>query len=140
VSIEPHYDRVEIKNINSFSSITESIEYEYERQLKEIEKGKIKKETRAWTGTETVPMRTKEESSDYRFIPEQDLPKLIIDSDMIKTIEDIGNIDIEKMLEDLLKKGMKRRCKYNFTASCFVQTCTIHNKKKEYQQKMLDDF
>ena len=108
ISIEPGYQRVEIKNINSFTSIIEAIEYETKRQSTELSVGNtILFETRMWNGTETLPMRTKEGSSDYRFIPEQDLPRIIIDTNTLREVEERGIIDIESMLNNLLKSGMK---------------------------------
>ncbi len=75
VSTPPDYTRVELKNINSFSMISEAIRHELARQYALKEKGeKIIRETRAWTGSGSVRMRGKEEAVDYRFIPEVDLP------------------------------------------------------------------
>ena len=73
VNVSLHGDRIEIKNVNSISSIVRAIDFEAKRQKKEKP---LKKETRAWMDTkgETVKMREKEEAADYRFIPEPDLP------------------------------------------------------------------
>ena len=63
VSIGPDFRRVEIKNVNSFRSIIQSIEYEIKRQEKETKEGKtIEGQTRAWEETSgtTVFMRKKE--------------------------------------------------------------------------------
>jgi aspartyl-tRNA(Asn)/glutamyl-tRNA(Gln) amidotransferase subunit B len=107
VSVEPAYDRIEIKNINSFSAITDAIEYEHMRQAKEVEaQGKIAPKTMAWTGTQTIVMRAKEGSSDYRFIPEQDLPRIIIEKEMEEEANDAGSIDISAMHKNLIEEGM----------------------------------
>lgn len=73
--------KVEVKNINSFRSVERAINYEFERQTKALDAGEsFVQETRTWndqTG-ETVSMRTKETSADYRYFPEPDLPRVAI--------------------------------------------------------------
>jgi aspartyl-tRNA(Asn)/glutamyl-tRNA(Gln) amidotransferase subunit B len=72
--------KVEIKNLNSFRAVVEAIEYEIVRQANILEKGdKVKQETRGWDDIEkkTFSQRQKEDSHDYRYFPEPDLPKLI---------------------------------------------------------------
>ncbi len=68
--------KVEIKNLNSFKSVERAISYEFERQKVE----KVTQETRGWDENkgETFSQRLKEESHDYRYFPDPDLPKLFI--------------------------------------------------------------
>lgn len=69
--------RAEIKNLNSFRSIQSAIEFEFERQKDLLEKGEsVKQETRGWDDVKkiTLSQRSKEESHDYRYFPEPDLP------------------------------------------------------------------
>jgi len=71
--------KVEIKNLNSFRAVEESIDYEIKRQPEILDKGEeIKQETRGWDDIKkrTVSQRLKEESHDYRYFPEPDLPPL----------------------------------------------------------------
>jgi aspartyl-tRNA(Asn)/glutamyl-tRNA(Gln) amidotransferase subunit B len=73
--------KVEVKNLNSIRAVKLAIDYEVERQSKILDKGeKILQETRGWdeAGGKTVSQRIKEESHDYRYFPDPDLPKLII--------------------------------------------------------------
>jgi len=90
VSIGPNFNRVEVKNVNSFKNIVKTIEYEILRQEREISEGKtIKQQTRAFNeehGT-TVFMRLKETAADYMFIPEPDLPVIKLTEDEIKKIK-----------------------------------------------------
>lgn len=72
--------KVEVKNLNSFRSVERAIAYEVERQVKLLERGaRIQQETRGWDENkqETFSQRVKEESSDYRYFPDPDLPKLV---------------------------------------------------------------
>lgn len=73
--------KVEIKNLNSFRSVERAITFETQRQTALIEKGrKVSQETRGWNEAkqETFHQRFKEESADYRYFPEPDLPKLFL--------------------------------------------------------------
>ena len=71
--------KVEVKNLNSFKAVEEAIKYEVRRQTEILGRGaKIVQETRGWNDAkkETVSQRFKEESRDYRYFPEPDLPPL----------------------------------------------------------------
>lgn len=82
--------RTEMKNMNSFRSITRAIEYEAERQVEELEKGnKIYQETLRWdeVSGKTFSMRDKEDAQDYRYFPEPDLGIIKISDEMIEEIK-----------------------------------------------------
>jgi len=78
--------RTETKNLNSFRSIERAIEYEFHRQVDELEAGrKIIQETRGFedaTGR-TFSQRSKEEAQDYRYMPDPDIPPVVLTETMI---------------------------------------------------------
>ena len=82
--------RTEMKNMNSFRSITRAIEYEVERQIEVLEQGgKIEQETLRWdeVSGKTFSMRDKEDAQDYRYFPDPDLAIIKISDEMIEKIK-----------------------------------------------------
>lgn len=82
--------RSEIKNLNSFSALESAVNYEIQRQTEILEDGgKINQETRGWDDVKklTVSQRSKEESHDYRYFPEPDLPPLTKDGFEIERLK-----------------------------------------------------
>lgn len=97
--------RTEIKNLNSFRFIEKAIDYEITRQIAIIENGgKIIQETRLFDSVknETRSLRVKEESLDYRYLPDPDLLPLVIDPDHLDRIR--------KTLPELPWEKHKRFC------------------------------
>lgn len=78
--------RCEIKNVNSIRFIREAIEFEARRQVEVLEDGgAIVQETRLFDPDrgETRSMRSKEESHDYRYFPDPDLPPLVLEKSYV---------------------------------------------------------
>lgn len=98
--------KVEIKNLNSFKAARNAIDYEIKRQAKLLESGKkIIQETRGWNESkgETILQRIKEESHDYRYFPEPDLPPLKIDFGLVEKLKTtLGELPQDK--RDRFKK------------------------------------
>lgn len=82
--------RAEIKNLNSFRSVERAAQYEFERQAELLEKGeKVVQETRGWddaTG-KTSSQRSKEDAQDYRYMPDPDIPPIVLTDEEITTIQ-----------------------------------------------------
>jgi aspartyl-tRNA(Asn)/glutamyl-tRNA(Gln) amidotransferase subunit B len=76
------YPRAEIKNLNSFKSLRNAINYEAKRQSDLWEKGEVPEQemTVGWIDDKqkTVFMRWKETADDYRYFDEPDLPPLSV--------------------------------------------------------------
>ena len=82
--------RTEMKNMNSFRSITRAIEYEINRQIDVIEDGgKIEQETLRWDDVsgKTFSMRDKEDAQDYRYFPDPDLVAIKLSDEYIENIK-----------------------------------------------------
>jgi aspartyl-tRNA(Asn)/glutamyl-tRNA(Gln) amidotransferase subunit B len=81
--------KTELKNMNSFHGVEKALTYEIERQIEIIENGgTVRQETLLWDANKNIasPMRTKEESHDYRYFPEPDLVPLKIEQSCIDKI------------------------------------------------------
>ncbi len=79
--------RTEMKNINSFKSLEDAINYEIERQAEVLDDGgEIIQETRTWDPDRgiTLSMRSKENAHDYRYMPEPDLPPIVTTAEEIE--------------------------------------------------------
>ena len=87
---QPLGTRREIKNLNSFKFMQQAIDFEIRWQIEQIEDGHaIQQATVLFnpdTG-ETRAMRTKEDSADYRYFPDPDLPPLVIAPQWIEEVK-----------------------------------------------------
>jgi len=82
--------RCEIKNLNSFRNLEDAINYEVQRQIELIESGgEVVQATRLYDPDrrETREMRTKEDSQDYRYFPDPDLPPLVISPEWVEKVK-----------------------------------------------------
>jgi aspartyl-tRNA(Asn)/glutamyl-tRNA(Gln) amidotransferase subunit B len=99
--------KVEVKNINSFKAVEKAAEFEIKRHIELLESGKgseIVQETRGWDEKKqiTFSQRTKENSEDYRYFPEPDLPKMQLHE----------MFDLEKIKENLPELPWNKRERY----------------------------
>ena len=88
---EKLYPKTEIKNLNSFKAVERALTYEISRQSRLWEEGTAPRTqaTRGWDENEqkTVEQRDKEESADYRYFPDPDLPPLIFTEEAVSDIQ-----------------------------------------------------
>jgi len=81
--------RTEIKNLNSFRSVERVLQYESQRQIDLLEKSeKVMQETRGWSDAtgKTTAQRSKENAQDYRYMPEPDVPPVVITDDFVREL------------------------------------------------------
>ncbi|MFH1657536.1 MAG: Asp-tRNA(Asn)/Glu-tRNA(Gln) amidotransferase subunit GatB [bacterium] len=113
--------KVEVKNLNSFRAVEGSISYEIKRQTDILEQGKkVIQETRGWLDNEkiTVSQRIKEESHDYRYFPEPDLPALRFTEKEIKEIRnEISELPQEKHCRFILEYNLSNKEAEMFVAN-----------------------
>jgi len=96
--------KVEVKNLNSFRSVERAIEYELARHASVLDGGgEVVQETRGWDedAGETFSQRRKEESHDYRYFPDPDIPKL--------DLKDIPEFSSETLKKDLPELPQQKR-------------------------------
>jgi len=82
--------RAEVKNLNSFRSVEKAAEYEFIRQIELLEKGeKIVQETRGWSDAtgKTTSQRSKEDAQDYRYMPDADIPPVVLTDEDIAAMQ-----------------------------------------------------
>jgi aspartyl-tRNA(Asn)/glutamyl-tRNA(Gln) amidotransferase subunit B len=98
--------KVEIKNLNSIRNVKRAIEFEANR-MRVLADGQesISQQTRSFDAVNgiTFSMRSKEESNDYRYFPDPDLPPFIITKEFLTSIEET----IPELPEQLVRKFME---------------------------------
>ena len=78
--------RTEVKNINSFAFVEKALTVERDRQIALVESGgSVTQQTMLYDSRENAvrPQRSKEESHDYRYFPEPDLPPLVLTPEFV---------------------------------------------------------
>lgn len=138
ISIEKG-NRVEIKNVGSFRDIEKALHFEITRQQSLAERGiPIPAETRHWDEARkiTVSSRSKEEEQDYRYFPEEDIPRIIIEKSLLDNLK-------KTMPESIMSKKERYINKYGiqtqvaevlssdkFYSDLFEQSHTERNAKE----------
>lgn len=99
--------KVEVKNLNSFRAVERAIDFEVARHIELLEKGeKIVQETRGWDENKevTFSQRKKEDSHDYRYFPDPDLPKL--------KLSEVPEFAVEALRKELPELPSEKRKRY----------------------------
>ncbi|VEU22256.1 DEKNAAC103275 [Brettanomyces naardenensis] len=107
------FQRIELKNIPTTSAIVNAIRYEYKRQCQVVDNGGSidEVETRGWDGKKTYRLRSKEDSIDYRYMPDPELPAIKLDlEDVMPKLKQSLPMSVEDKMERLIKQyGLKLR-------------------------------
>lgn len=114
--------RVELKNLNSIRAVEDALEFEFRRQIEVLERGEeVIKETRLWDEFkgESRSMRRKEESHDYRFFPEPDLPELVLSKEFVD--------EVINKLPELPEERIKRYMNMGISEEIAVQLVRDRN-------------
>lgn len=99
--------RAEVKNLNSFRSVEKAAEYEFHRQVELLEKGEtVVQETRGWDDAtaKTSSQRSKENAQDYRYMPDADIPPIVLSEEEVARIQsEVGLLpqDYRHVMADL---------------------------------------
>lgn len=99
------FNRVELKNLSTTSSVVNAIKYEYKRQVALIESGQgteITQETRGWDGVRTNSLRNKESALDYKYFPDPELPRISLDPSVME------ELSLPELPDQVLQKLMDK--------------------------------
>ena len=143
--------KVELKNINSFKFAEQAVNYEVKRQAELLEQGKkIIQETRGWdeVGQKTFPQRAKEESHDYRYFPEPDLPPIRIANGRASPKQSEGgppanelNLEeIRRMLVELPQQRRERFKKLYGLPEHDIEVLTVNKQLGDYFEKVVSEL
>ena len=116
--------KVEVKNLNSFRAVRSAIAYELERQIEVIETGgTVEQVNMGWDEQRqcTVVQRSKEDSHDYRYFPEPDLPPVAVSRDWVDSLrQQLPELPQEKQLRYEAQWGVRRTDAEVLTAESLV--------------------
>jgi len=138
--------RVEIKNLNSFVSVADAIEHEYERQMDILDSGGvIEQETRSWNAEtgETTRLRGKENADDYRYFPDPDIGVVYIPDEEIKRLrKNLPELPGKKYDRYVNKLGIssadaKLLTKYSKVSEYFESVCALTKEPKTVASIMI---
>ncbi|THV94720.1 hypothetical protein D6D26_07704 [Aureobasidium pullulans] len=140
--------RTEIKNLSSFKAVEDAVTAERDRQIKVLEAGGvIEGETRGWTigSTETTRLRSKEGEVDYRYMPDPDLPPVLISSELVnhlrKTLPELPDSTISRTLNDFGLSMKDAKTLFSFDDGERLEYCaeTIDLVSKKLSAQGLND-
>ena len=128
--------KVEVKNLNSFRAVERAVAYETERHISALERGeKIVQETRGWDDAkqQTYSQRIKEDSHDYRYFPDPDLPKMMVSEvfDLKKIKAELPELPWQRRERYLKVFGIKEQ-----DAEAYVNNFSLG----EFFEKVIKDF
>lgn len=133
------YPRIELKNLPNTSSISNAIKYEYMRQVNIIKEGKASEmlncqETRGWNGKETVKLRSKETTIDYRYMPDPELGCITLDPSIVMDIKKSLPISADNEIRNLMGEP------YNLTVKNAKLLCMHNEKNEQYTNEKVKNY
>ena len=134
-NVENYGTKVEIKNVNSFGSVRDAINYEIKRQIELKENGKydeMEQQTRRFdeeSGT-TIYMRGKVDAIDYKYFVEPNIPKFKLDSAWLEQIK----ASIPRLPNERKEKYMNEYNLSKYDANILVKEKSI----SDYFEKTLE--
>ena len=141
--------RTEMKNLNSFKSVSSAIAFEIQRQKEILSNGGVVfQETRKWNDDlgENFALRSKEETQDYRYFPDPDiLPIKISMADVEELKKQIPVLPNERrkkyMQEFMLSQSEAELLTTDRYISDYFETCVkIYNNTKKISNWILTEF
>jgi aspartyl-tRNA(Asn)/glutamyl-tRNA(Gln) amidotransferase subunit B len=127
--------KVEIKNMNSFRAVERALLFEIDRQTRSLEAGgKAIQETRGWNESKglTYSQRAKEDSHDYRYFPEPDLPPIKLTKETLE--------EIKKLLPELPEAKLVRYQKEFGLKKDLAETLTADRVIAELFEKSAEEI
>ena len=129
--------KVEVKNVNSFANIRETINYEIKRQTELKKSGRydeVIQETRRYddeTGT-TIHMRSKVDAIDYKYFTEPNIPKFKITEELLNEIKS----NIPQLADERKKRYISEYKLSEYDASVLVKDKKI----SDYFEETIGNF
>lgn len=140
--------RTEMKNLNSFRSMTRAIEYEIGRQVEVIDNGgTIIQQTLRWDDVSgrNFSMRDKENAEDYRYFPEPDLAPIRLSEEYIenirKSLPEMPEVRKERYLNEygLSQKDANILTSSKYFSNMFEKASEICNNRKAVSNWIISD-
>ena len=141
--------RTEMKNMNSFRSITRALEYEIGRQVEVLDNGgTVEQETLRWdeVSGKTFSMRDKEDAQDYRYFPEPDLVAIKLSDEYIenvrKTLPELPESRKERYLTqyNLSEKDANIITSSKYLSDLFENAIKVCNNPKAVNNWIISDI
>ncbi len=137
--------KVEVKNLNSFRAVRNAIDYEMRRQIEIIEGGgAVQQVNMGWDEQRecTVVQRSKEDSHDYRYFPEPDLPPVKVVHTWVEAIRselpELPNIKRERYEKtwDLRRIDADTIVSEKLVADFFEAVVAVYGEQGDKPQKV----